>query len=95
MDPINSSDPHRTSSRVAPTNSASRDGTKIDSGNLPASSKNSLTDISALTSLASDSGEDIRQDAINRAKALLDDPDWLSDYNFANLAGKLMDVENI
>ena len=44
---------------------------------------------------AANSGEDIRPEAIARAKELLGDANWLSDYNIDGLANKLIDIENI
>ncbi|MDG1138452.1 MAG: hypothetical protein P8N49_02905 [Opitutales bacterium] len=55
----------------------------------------SLTDIGAIARRADASSPDIRPDAIARAQALLNDPDWLSDESLDALAEKLIDTENL
>ncbi len=57
--------------------------------------KVSLTDLSAIGKKADASEPEIRRDAILRAQALLNDPDWLSDENLDALAEKLIEVEDI
>jgi len=56
---------------------------------------NSLPDLNKLAIHASQAGEDIRMEAVERAQKLIDDPNWLSDYNIDGLADKLLDIENI
>ena len=53
-----------------------------------------LTNINSLISSAKSSSPDIRQDKINAAKALINDPEWVSD-NLDKLADKLLSVENL
>ena len=53
-----------------------------------------LTDISELADRASKSGDDIRPDAVERAKRLLSDPDWLNDTSLEKLAGKILSTED-
>jgi len=38
---------------------------------------------------------DIRSDAIERARLLINDPDWLSNNNLDSLASKISKVENL
>jgi hypothetical protein len=38
---------------------------------------------------------DIRNDAIKRARLLINDPNWLSDQNLDSLASKVAKVENL
>ena len=53
-----------------------------------------LTDISELADRASKSGDDIRPDAVERAKRLLSDPDWLNDTSLEKLADKILSTED-
>jgi hypothetical protein len=59
-----------------------------------APSKVQLTDLSDLASRAANSGEEIRPEAIERAKALLSDPNWLNDAAIEDLAEKLLSTED-
>ena len=59
-----------------------------------APSKVQLTDLSKLTDRAANSGEEIRPEAIERAKALLADPNWLNDDAIEGLAEKLLSTED-
>lgn len=79
------------SSRVDKTVSSSR---KENLGSINSLS-HSLPDLGKLSNDAANSGEDIRPEAIARAKELLGDANWLSDYNIDGLANKLIDIENI
>ena len=54
-----------------------------------------MTDLSKISKKANDAQSEIRTDAIARAQALLDDPDWLNDQAIEALADKLIDVEGI
>lgn len=38
---------------------------------------------------------DIRNDAIERARLLINDPNWLSDQNLDSLASKIAKIENL
>ena len=53
----------------------------------------SLTNLSELAQAAQSSNSDIREDAINRAHGLLNDPDWRSDKNLDSLASKINQLE--
>ena len=53
-----------------------------------------LTDISELADRASKSGDDIRPEAVERAKRLLSDPDWLNDTTLEKLADKILSTED-
>jgi len=62
----------------------------------PGSENNSsLTNLNSLAEEARNTSDDIRPEAVQRAQALLKDPDWLSDYNIDGLANKLIDAENL
>ena len=58
------------------------------------SQKVNLTDLSELAQRASDSSTDVRPDAIERAQALLADPNWPSDADLEGLADKLLTTED-
>lgn len=58
------------------------------------SQKVNLTDLSELAQRASDSSTDVRPDAIERAQALLADPNWPSDADLEGLAEKLLTTED-
>jgi hypothetical protein len=53
-----------------------------------------LTNISSYSESASELA-DIRIDAIERARLLIIDPNWLSDQNLDSLASKIAKVENL
>lgn len=53
-----------------------------------------LSNISAFSESAS-ALPDIRNDAIERARLLINDPNWLSDQNLDSLASKIAKVENL
>ena len=55
----------------------------------------SLTDLSKIGKKAREAQSEIRPDAIARAQALLDDPDWLNDRAIEALADKIIDIESI
>ena len=55
----------------------------------------SLTDLTKIGMQANEAQPEIRADAIARAQALLDDPDWLNDQAIDALATKLIDIEGI
>ena len=49
-----------------------------------------LTDLSNITDRACKSGDEVRPEAIERAKALLADPNWPNDTAIEGLAEKLL-----
>ena len=53
-----------------------------------------LTDISELADRASKSADDIRPEAVEHAKRLLSDPDWLNDTSLEKLADKILSTED-
>jgi hypothetical protein len=53
-----------------------------------------LSNISTFTESAS-ALPDIRNDAIEHARLLINDPNWLSDQNLDSLASKIAKVENL
>ena len=59
-----------------------------------APSKVQLTDLSDLADRAANSGDEIRPEAVERAKALLSDPNWLNDDALEGLAEKLLSTED-
>ena len=71
---------------VSPVNTTSKE--------VPESNA-ALTDLTKIGKQASESQSEIRSDAIARAQALLNDPNWLNDQALDALADKLIDVEGI
>ena len=47
-----------------------------------------------LSAKVASSDADIREDIVERAKKLVDDPNWLNDSNISALTDKLISVEN-
>tara|TARA_B100000212_G_scaffold342288_1_gene328652 strand:+ start:3745 stop:4026 length:282 start_codon:yes stop_codon:yes gene_type:complete len=92
MDPISGSNPnniHRSygGSDVSPqASSAQPKNSEI--------TKVSLTDLGELADRADQSGNDIRPEVVERAKTLLDDPNWLSDDNIDKMVGKIIQNED-
>ena len=71
----------------------SRSGDTSDSVPAPASdapTKTKLTDLGKIANRASQSGDDVRPEAIERAKSLLSDPNWPNDTAIEGLAEKLL-----
>ena len=79
---------HLNGLTVKPSNNVSSNSASSigNNGNLNAASD--------LSKSARDSSTDIRQDVVEKAKRLLDDPNWLSDDNLFNLSSKLLQNEN-
>ena len=61
---------------------------------VPHGSKVNLNAVADLSNSAHNSSTDIREDVVEKAKQLLNDPDWLSDDNLFNLSSKLLQNEN-
>ena len=59
-----------------------------------AATKVRLTDVNSIAAKASDAGEDIRPDAVERGRALLADPNWPNDTVLEGLAQKLLNSED-
>ena len=57
--------------------------------------KANLTSISLLSAQTQQSSPELRQDIIDRAKSLINDPNWLTDNNLDILADKIGEIENI
>jgi hypothetical protein len=92
MDPIsgnNSSNLHRTYGTSEVGSQGDTPITKADK-----SSKVSLTNLSELSDRIEQSGDNIRPEIVERAKLLLDDPDWLSDENIDKMVGKIIQNED-
>ena len=56
--------------------------------------KINLNSLADLSKSAQDATTDIREDVVEKAKRLLNDPDWLSDDNLFNLSSKLLQNES-
>lgn len=69
--------------------------TKRAASTNPSESSISLTDISEIGKKAKDAQSEVRPDALARAQALLEDPNWLNDQALDALAEKLIDIEGI
>jgi|TARA_A200000113_G_C8756165_1_gene319505 hypothetical protein len=92
MDPIsgnNSSNLHRTYGTSEVGSQGDTPIPKVDE-----SSKVSLTNLSELSDRVEQSGDNIRPEIVERAKLLLDDPDWLSDENIDKMVGKIIQNED-
>ena len=59
-----------------------------------AATKAKLTDISKIADQASLAGEEVRPEAIQRAKSLLADPNWPNDAAIEGLAEKLLSTDD-
>jgi len=92
---INSSDSIGISHQSSRVDNSSSSASKSKVAAKTNQELSSLTDLGKLADQAARTGEDIRPEAIDRAQKLLQDPNWLSDYNIDGLAGKLIDIENI
>ena len=57
-------------------------------------SKVSLTDLGELADRVDQSANDVRPEVIERAKLLLDDPNWMSDENIDRMVGKIIQNED-
>lgn len=57
-------------------------------------SKVSLTDLGELANRVDQSAKDVRPEVIERAKLLLDDPNWMSDENIDRMLGKIIQNED-
>ena len=88
----------KTSPKVASSGINSLNAGSISVPNPPIHNnvlKTNLANISEVSARISNSSPDVRSDAIERAKILLADPNWLSDENLDRLASKLSEVEEI
>ena len=54
-----------------------------------------ISNISQLSHKAADSSDDLRPDVMERARTLLDDPNWLTNDSLDLLAGKIIDEEQL
>jgi hypothetical protein len=59
-----------------------------------AATKAKLTDISKIADQASRAGDEVRPEAIERAKSLLADPNWPNDAAIEGLADKLLSTDD-
>ena len=61
---------------------------------VPHGNKVNLNALADLSKSAHSTSTDIREDVVEKAKQLLNDPDWLSDDNLFNLSSKLLQNES-
>lgn len=54
-----------------------------------------ISSISLLSQKASNSSDDIRADVMERARQILDDPNWPNEEHLSSLANKIIDEENL
>jgi len=57
--------------------------------------ESNFTNLPKLAEAANHLCPDIRQDAIERARLLLDDPNWLNDESLDALSSKIIHLENL
>ena len=76
-------------------------GNSVKSSNIPSpnlsvahDNKINLNALADLSKSVHNASPDIREDVVEKAKQLLNDPDWLSDDNLFNLSSKLLQNEN-
>ncbi|MDG1325564.1 MAG: hypothetical protein P8P49_07340 [Opitutales bacterium] len=71
---------------------------KSVSSSLPSSGDEiavKISNISQLSQKAAESSDDVRPDVMERARTLLDDPNWLNNDSLELLAGKIVDEEQL
>jgi hypothetical protein len=71
---------------------------KSISSNIPSSSNeisDKISNLSQLSIKAADSSDDVRPDIMERARSLLEDPNWLNNDSLDLLAGKIVDEEQL
>jgi len=71
---------------------------KSISSNIPSSSNeisDKISNLSQLSVKAADSSDDLRPDVMERARSLLEDPNWLNNDSLDLLAGKIVDEEQL
>lgn len=97
MDSISNDNP--TSPRLANKPSHHRTSADTSSGlNNPQQEiilKSSFSNLPKLAKAANQLTPDIRQEAIVRAKALLNDPSWLNEEDLEVLSSKIIQLENL
>ena len=54
-----------------------------------------ISNLSQLSLKAADSSDDVRPDVMERARTLLEDPNWLNNDSLDLLAGKIVDEEQL
>ena len=54
-----------------------------------------ISNLSQLSIKAADSSDDVRPDIMERARSLLEDPNWLNNDSLDLLAGKIVDEEQL
>lgn len=91
MDAISNNDSNRVSQAYK---KPSEPITVVSTNSLPSSNNVQLTDLSTLATKAASAGDDIRPEAVERAKLLLSDPNWLNDDAIEGLADKLLSTED-
>jgi hypothetical protein len=56
---------------------------------------NKISSMSLLSRKVSSSSDDIRADVMERARQLLEDPNWPNEENLSKLSDKIIDEENL
>jgi hypothetical protein len=54
-----------------------------------------ISSMSLLSRKVSSSSDDVRAEAMERARQLLEDPNWPNDVNLSKLSEKIIDEENL
>ena len=92
MDPLNASDSTKISTQFAKKSNPVSDQNRTDATSAEKSVNFVATE--DLSTKVASSDADIREDVVERAKKLVEDPNWLSDSNISALTDKLISVEN-
>jgi hypothetical protein len=74
------------------SNSKSISSNILSSGN---EISDKISNLSQLSVKAADSSDDLRPDVMERARSLLEDPNWLNNDSLDLLAGKIVDEEQL
>ena len=92
MDPISGSNPNNIH-RAYGGSDVNSQGSSVQPKNSETANV-SLTDLSELADRADQAGNDVRPEVVERAKMLLDDPNWFSDDNIDKMVGKIIQNED-
>ena len=92
MDPLDAADSTKISSQFAKKSNTVSDQNSTDATSTEKSVNFVATE--DLSAKVASSDADIREDIVERAKKLVNDPNWLNDSNISALTDKLISVEN-
>ena len=92
MDPLNAADSTKISTQFGKKSNTVSDQNPTDATSAEKSVNFVATE--DLSAKVASSDADIREDVVERAKKLVDDPNWLNDSNISALTEKLISVEN-